>query len=712
MVEAIVFAAAPTLLLAVVLFGLRRELRENWRAILFLSLAVLLFFRRMIFLPEMISQSDANLLQLQFFSVYREAITGGAVPFWNHYQGAGLPNLAHPLSAMWYPLTPLFLAGSVFKAMGGFIALHCLLAGLFALLLGRRIFRTGPAALAFALLWAFNGWAVTRAGHQPAIEYLFAYAWLPMAALFFERALDGKRLLSSAAGAGAGLAWMGIACPNLFVHACILLGAAGILRVAWLLAGGRRNAAALALFLVFTAGSFAVALSAVEIVPAFELSLLATRGRLGEVFPEGWRGRGLSGWEILRLYFPYAPDRPFAVYYSPGVLALVGALYALYRTVRTGTRRALAVSAVALVALGAALVSKGPLYTGFAWLFGLYARASLMPAGLLLLFAPVLALAALGVEALIESRRRLLGRWGWVLALLVFAELFTVFSIIYPRRGERRLTYDYRREVADFPHLDEVAHSGEPGRTAVHGPREGHVLAPSYAMFARGLRRLNLNESMFAPDALTEMISLVTAELYAADLEVLGVGFVASTMDVPGADPALVVPWPGCMDHFENSLWWPLRNRPAWLAWDRTVRLYRVSDEPGIFRVKRGETLEAVLGGETGMPGYFDSWELVRGERVSPNRLEIDIPPAASGEGEGAVVFAALTAYPGWRWRADGKDADWKVAGGGLMAARIEEGAGRLELSFRPTRWWLSLAASLGAVLFALGAALLDERRG
>ena len=710
MVEATVFAAAPTLLLALILFGLRRELRENWRAVLFLALAVLVFFRRTIFLPEMLSQSDANLLQLQFFSVYREAITGGAAPFWNHYQGAGLPNLAHPLSAMWYPLTPLFLVGSVFKAMGLFVALHFFLAGLFALLLGRRIFRSGPAALTFALLWAFNGWAVTRAAHQPAIEYLFAYAWLPMAALFFERALDGKRLLSCAAGAGAALAWMGITCPNFFVHACILMGAAGILRVAWLLAGGRRNAAALALFVIFTAGSFAVALSAVEIVPAFELSLLSTGGRLGEVLPEGWRGRALSGWEIIRMYFPYAPARPFAVYYSPGVLALAAALYALYRTVRCGTRRALTVSAAAIIVLGAALASKGPLYEGFTWLFGLYARASLVPAGLLLLFAPVLVLAALGVEAFIEGRRRLLGRWGWLLALVIFAELFTVFSLIYPRRGERRLTYDYRAEVADFPHLDEIAERRAPGRTAVHGPREGHVVAPSYAMLERGLWRLNLNESMFAPDLMAETISLVTADMYAADIEVLGVGSVASTTDIPGAAPAVLVPWPGCMDHFENSLWWPLRNRPAWLAWDRNVRLYRVSDEPGIFRLKHSETLEGVLAGETGYPGYFDSWELIRAERVSPNRLEIDIPPAASAKGEGAVVFAAVTGYPGWRWRADGEDADWEIAGGGCMAARIEEGAGRLELSFRPTRWWLSLTASLGAILFALGAAILDER--
>ena len=67
-VELAFFVSAPTVVLAVVLVGLRREIRDNWRGILFLAVACTLFFHRMLFLSETISQSDANLLQLQFFS--------------------------------------------------------------------------------------------------------------------------------------------------------------------------------------------------------------------------------------------------------------------------------------------------------------------------------------------------------------------------------------------------------------------------------------------------------------------------------------------------------------------------------------------------------------------------------------------------------------------------------------------------------------------
>ena len=119
--QVVFFTAAPTVVLALVLVSMRRQILDNRRAILFLAVACALFFHRILFLPETISQSDANLLQVQFFDVYREAVrTHCEIPFWNPYQATGLPNLAHPLSAMFYPLVPLFLVGSVFKALGIF----------------------------------------------------------------------------------------------------------------------------------------------------------------------------------------------------------------------------------------------------------------------------------------------------------------------------------------------------------------------------------------------------------------------------------------------------------------------------------------------------------------------------------------------------------------------------------------------------------------
>ncbi len=707
--EAVFFAAAPTFFLGLVLFGLRRELRDNWRAILVLALAIALFWRRIIFLAEGLSQSDANLLQLHFFTIYREAVTAGELPFWNHYQGTGVPNLAHPLSAMWYPLTPIFLVGSVYKALSIFVSLHFFLAGLFALIFARRVLRTRHAALAFAILFAFNGWAITRAAHQPAIEYLFAYAWLPMVMLFFERALDGRGLLSPVAGAGAGLAWMAIASPNVIVHGLVFLALAAIFRLGWLVAGSRPNAAAMGLFSIFAAGAVAMALAAVEIIGAFELSLVATTGRLGEAFPMGWRAAALSPWEMLRLFFPWAPGRPFAVYYSPGLLALIAAIYALARVTRQKEHRSLVLALLAIMLAGAALLSRSPLYYLLGSVFNLYARASLIPAGLILLFVPVLALAALGVEMFIESRKRLVGAAGRLVVLVIFAELFVTFSVVYPRHGERRLTWDYRRGVADFPHLDRVAAVENPGRLAVYSPYRGYVIAPSYATTARSLGRLNINESIFAPDAATSTIATAVETLEAADLETLGVGWVASPVDIPAIDPTESIEWPGSVEHMENSLWWPLHNQPGWLAWDRNVRLYRVSRTPGVVRISYDDTLQSALAMDEGRPAYYAGFQAVRGEMWSPNALAIDLPePRSQGV---VVIFAAITAYPGWRWSVDGREVRWEVAGGGLMAAEAPADTRRVELHFRPSGWGFALVASAGAVVLATIAAVMDMRR-
>ncbi|MHC4712087.1 MAG: hypothetical protein ACYTAN_02285 [Planctomycetota bacterium] len=699
------FAAAPTAVLLALLYALRRQLRENLLPILALALFALLFFRRIVFLPETISQSDANLLQLQFFRIYREAVLQGQPPFWNPYEGAGLPNLAHPLSAMFYPLTPLFLLVNVFRGMSVFVVLHYFAASVFALLLARRFLRTRPAALAFALLFAYNGWAVTRAAHQPAIEYLFAYTWLALAALFFERGIDGKSLLVSAAGIGSALAWMGIACPNLFVYAVVLFLIGGVIRIAVLAFERRWNAVALSVFLVVASAGFAAGLSAVELVPAFEQSLLSTEGRMGAEFLGDYRGRALSPWEMARFFFPYTPNRPFAVYYSPGILALVACLYALYRAGRSKAHRALMIGALVVLAAGALVCARTFLYGALGAVVPFFARASLVPSGLILLFLPVVVLAAVGIDLAVGSRRRFLGRWGWVLPLAAGVELFGLFSVVYPRYGERRLTYNYRKEVSDFPHLDVLVREGHAGRVVVSSPLPQKVLAPSYAALERGLPRLNLHLSAFAGDLVTKTLARTVEGLSPDELEILGAGWVISTKALPGRRPTLEVAWPGCMDHFENSLFHPLRNRPGWLDWDKTVRLYRVSASPSLARGQSwGEPVPVELAGSA-LPD-FDSWAPLKGVEHSANRFR-----ALPGEDVGRVFFA-VAAYPGWEMRADGRPVDWRPAGEGFIAADLPGTTGEVTLEFTPTAWLLCVLASAGAVLFALAAAALDTRGG
>ena len=422
---------------------------------------------------------------------------------------------------------------------------------------------------------------------------------------------------------------------------------------------------------------------------------------------------------MARLYLPYTPGRPFGVYYSPGLLALAAAGFAVYKAFRARTHRALCGGAVVIMLTGAALLGKTFLYTLLGRAVGVFARASLIPAGLIFLFLPVIVLAAAGVEALIESRRQLLGRRGWIAAGLVFVELFVVFGIVYPRWGRRKLTYDYQLEVRDFPHLDEAARlasSGDDsqdntGRLIVHSPPEGQVLAPSYAVLARGLSRLNLHPSAFAPDRLAESIGETGKDLSPEVLGALGVGWLVSTEPLAGVQGAVEVPWPGVRDHYENSLFHPLRNLPGWLAWDETVRLYRVCPSPTLAHVEPACDAPQPTTGTLGdsdpfgdVPlAEFDSWVPVTDVSQTTSTLTVNLVRP-----HGRRLFLAVTAYPGWQVFADGAEMEWVPAGGAYMGVVIPEDTKRVELRFEPTRWGTSLAASVVAFLFALAAAGLD----
>ncbi len=671
------FVAAPTCVLALVLLSFRTEIRRDWRAILFLAAACLIFFHRIIFLSEAVSQTDANQLQVQFFSLYRQAVLEfGEIPFWNPHEAAGLPNLAHPLSAMFYPLTPLFLIFDVFRALSVFIVSHFFLAALFALFLGRRLFSSSKAAIAFALLYAFNGYALTRIAHQPAVEYLFAYAWLPLIVCSFERALNGKRLLPSVVAVGAGLAWMGIACPNLFVFAALLLALACTVRVIYLASAKRTNALALAVFAAFASCLFALALGAVELFPALELSRFSTSGRLGQILPPGWRTQPLSPLMMLKLFFPFPGARPFGAYYSPGIVAVLLALFAVYKAVKVPKFRPLAASCAVVMLVGGLLLTQSLAYDVLIRLAPIVARASLVPAALPFLFVPVLLLAGAGVDSLAEHRR-LLGPRGWLPVALVFLELFAVFVVIYPRWGSRRLTFDYQKEVADFPHLDVVANLPHHGRIAVYAPPEGEILAPSYATLPRGLSRLNPHLSAFAPDKFTDLTDRLRRRVDPYALEVLGVSTVLSTETLYDFETELSVPWPSVSEHLENSIFTPLRNQPGWLDWDKTVRIYPLA------RPAHG-------------PPRPD------GSRPRCARAAPSPQPAPS-----RLIFA-VTAYPGWRFYADGHEVQAQIAASTFFAIDVPENSREVLLLFRPTHWTALLIAAVAAFALALAAVAYD----
>ncbi len=496
--------------------------------------------------------------------------------------------------------------------------------------------------------------------------------------------------------------------PNLFVYGMLLLAGAFLLRLAGLIAAGRRNAAAIAVAVAAGALVFAFALGAMEYLPARELAAYAKTGRLGVRLPADWRGQPLSLSTLASLYLPFVRTRPFGVYYSPGVVALVAAAWGLYTAVRRGRGRDLAIGALVVLAVGVGLVMKTPLFFALARVSDVFARASLIPAGLVLLVLPVAVLAALGVDAValnVRARRR--GVLAWGIAAAVFAELFVGLAVVYPRLGARRLTWDYATETADFPHLNYIGSRGDAGRVLVVSP-EGEVLAPPYAAIPRDIRRVNLHASAFAPDWLTRLVGDLVRRRRAADLEVAGVGWVASTDDLRRLGEPVRVPWPDVDSHYENGVWWPMHNDPGWLAWDRTVRLYRVTDTPAIVRAEP-LSRASVVSGRSATPiedlidkplDYFADWQKIETVLVTPEGVTVVLPEMAP-----VRYFFAVTDYPGWRAYADGAETRVEDAGGAFMAVDVPAGTRRLALVFAPSRLAACWALAAAAVVFSALAA-------
>ena len=298
-------------------------------------------------------------------------------------------------------------------------------------------------------------------------------------------------------------------------------------------------------------------------------------------------------------------------------------------------------------------------------------------------------------------------------AALVFLELFIGFGVYYPRLGERRLTFDYKREIADFPHLDFLVSSEALGRMAVISPA-GEVLAPSYATMPRGLARLNLHETIFAPDWLERAVDGAISAPDAASLDALGVEWLVSTDDIGGFGAPVRVGWSSVMSHFENSIFWPVRNEPGWLAWDKSVRLYRVSFGTSIVRAEP-PSRSSVIAGRSIVPidelvgwppSMFADWLAAPVVGVTPSTIAISAPPEAP-----VRYFAAVTDYPGWQVTAGGVRAPHARAAEAFMAFDVPAGTTDIELRFRPTHFTFAIVLAFAATVVAAAAAGGTTRR-
>ncbi len=173
---------------------LKRVPESVWLTIV-LAVLVLLPFWDLLWLPsgQVAAGNDVDYMFLQWWRFALHSLRQGDLPLWNPHFFSGVPFLANPQPALFYPPVWLLLLLPAARAVGLLVCLHLWLAGvgMYGWLRSEGADQMG--ALFGALVFAFNGVFSVRlyAGHLGVVMTL---AWLPLVLWAYRWALERNRL--------------------------------------------------------------------------------------------------------------------------------------------------------------------------------------------------------------------------------------------------------------------------------------------------------------------------------------------------------------------------------------------------------------------------------------------------------------------------------------------------------------------------------------
>ena len=211
-----------------------------------------------------------------YFYPYRayvgQALAEGRLPLWNPHLFLGVPLLANPQAAVFYPGTLLFAFLPVPQAYALNFLGHLFLGGVGMYGFVRRSVGTvrGPAVLG-AAAFVFGGYVSGHAGH---INQISAIAWLPLAALALDLGLRGGGLLAVAALVATLALQLLAGHPQQVYMTLVVLG----LVVAWRRWGDGLAALLRGWVMLGLAAALAFGLAAAQLLPTAELARESIRG--------------------------------------------------------------------------------------------------------------------------------------------------------------------------------------------------------------------------------------------------------------------------------------------------------------------------------------------------------------------------------------------------------------------------------------------------
>jgi len=148
----------------------------------------LLLFWRVLLAGQVFFWHDVTVAYMPLRKLAQEAIQHGHLPVWTMKLGCGFPLLAEGQCATFYPLHIIaYLGLPYYHTYSLMVYLHCLMAAVFAALLGRKLNLGWPAAAFCGLVYGFSGYFVSKVLFITVLE---SGAWLPLILYFIIAGLD------------------------------------------------------------------------------------------------------------------------------------------------------------------------------------------------------------------------------------------------------------------------------------------------------------------------------------------------------------------------------------------------------------------------------------------------------------------------------------------------------------------------------------------
>jgi hypothetical protein len=396
-----------------------RQYYRDILAMLGLALIAIVFFWRPLFEPGIWLPAGGGDLSSLIYPNYRfaaESIRGGDFPLWNRHILSGVPFAADIQSGILYPINLivfLIVPQVTYRIIEYLVVFHVALAGIAAYWFARFGVRSPgmsisrPAAMLGGVAYMLSDFFVVHVGN---LNLIASAAWLPFVALLARRAFasGSPRTAAYAGGALAMALLAGHVQPTLY--AVVVVAAF----FAFEMVVSRRRSDRSARWFRLT-GQLSIVLvigacaSALQLLPAYELSQLSNRARLSL---EAASEFSLAPSQLIGLIVPTFFGRGPAGYWGQwhrveigyaGVLPLVFALMAVVVCRERVARQLLLLGLVGLaMALGGHTVLHGLLWQFVPGFEGLRA-----PARAVLIFDFALAgLAALGADTLVRPMWR------------------------------------------------------------------------------------------------------------------------------------------------------------------------------------------------------------------------------------------------------------------------------------------------------------------